>query len=304
MMLINLDHLLPMIRELIPDLDEAQAAVNAEPDPVKRRELIDRYRPRWVALRVHMAGLSHNKCWYTESKNPGTDDDVDHYRPKNSVDVEQGEAPHGGYYWLAFVWRNFRLSCHRGNRPRKNPVTGVTGGKSDRFPLADPSKRLRTPITNQDELDKEEPLLLDPTKPRDVVVLTFTSDGYVAINPEFEDNILEQRRLEASRECYHLDWPQFKDDRIQLYNLVERKINRGKECAPPKEAAGVVRSPEFDRIVLELQGLMNRDQTYSAAARAFIVSFRSIWWVERYVLQIPPIPATHGGGPSGGPTSS
>jgi hypothetical protein len=240
-----------------------------------------------------MATLSWDKCWYTECKNPGTDDDVDHYRPKNSIAVQKGEQPHSGYYWLAFVWRNYRLSCHRGNRLRKHPETNETGGKGDQFPLLDASKRLRIPTRIQDELDKERPLLLDPVRPSHVAVLTFTARGLVAINPVFENNPVDRLRFEESRRCYHLDWPKFRDARVELYNLVERKVNRGNEIAPPKGAVAVC--PELDGIIFELRRLMDRDQLYSAAARAYVMAFRSFWWVEVHVLQIAPVPTAGSG---------
>lgn len=304
MMAINLDDLLPHIRHLIPTLDEAQNKVNAENDQKKRKQLIEVYRPRWVALREYLERLSHGKCWYSECKNPGTDDDVDHFRPKNAIAVEKGEAPHSGYYWLAFVWWNYRLSSHRANRPRRNRETGVTGGKGAQFPLLDPKKRLSTPSTNQADLENEQPLLLDPTKPRDVAVLTFTAKGAVAINPMFENDSNEVKRFEATRKCYHLDWPKFREDRVQLYNLIEQKVLRADAVAPPQAAPGMTRSDEFDRIVFELRRLMDRDQTYSSAARAYISAFRSYWWVDAYVFQIQSVGATQGGGTPRGSTGN
>jgi hypothetical protein len=288
MMFINLEDLSPRIRELIIKLDEAQAEVDKEADPTKRRELIDKYRHRWVALRPFMAELSNNKCWYTESKNPGTDDDVDHYRPKNSVHVEAGEPPHGGYYWLAFKWWNYRLSCHRGNRLRENPETGATGGKGDYFPLVDSAKRVRTPTTDQHELDKEEPLLLDPAKPGDPGVLTFDSNGKVKIHPSRAANPIDVRRFEASRDYYHLDWPAFKDRRVEIYNEVERVITRGLSCAPLPTEPTTKSSREFDNVLRDLIRCMSRDRDFSAAAIAYVRSFRNIWWIQDIVLVVTP----------------
>lgn len=304
MMAINLDDLLPLIRHLVPNLEEAQNEVNAETDDKARKLLIDTYRPRWVALREHMEKLSFGKCWYSECKNPGTDDDVDHFRPKNAVAVEKHEEPHGGYYWLAFIWRNYRLSSHRSNRLRKDSRTGVTGEKGDRFPLFDPSKRLRTPTTNQSDLDNENPLLLDPTKPRDVTVLTFTAKGLVAINPTFESNQDEQRRFDETRKCYHLDWPEFREERVQLYNLVEQKVLRADEVAPPRTTPGTTPSAEFDLIIFQLRRLMERDQPYSSAARAYILAFRSYWWVDEYILQVQSTGHTQGGRTTSGSPSN
>jgi hypothetical protein len=304
MMAINIDELLPHIRHLVPKLEEAQNAVNAETDERTRKDLIESYRPRWVALREDMERLSHGKCWYSECKNPGTDDDVDHFRPKNAVAVEKNEARHDGYYWLAFIWKNFRLSSHRSNRLRKNPETGETGGKGDRFPLLDPKKRLRTPTSSQADLDNEGPLLLDPTKPRDVTVITFTAKGVVAIAPSFETNKDEVKRFEATRKCYHLDWPEFRDERVQLYNLIEQRVLRADQVAPPRATSGMTRSEEFDLIVFQLRRLMDRDQAYSSAARAYISAFRSCWWVDAYVLLIQSPGSAQGGGTTSGSPSN
>ena len=282
------------IKELVPALEAAQKEVNAEPDPVKRKSLIDKYQPRWTALRPFMSELSFGKCWYTESKNPGFDADIDHYRPKNSVDVDDGEPGHGGYYWLAFVWRNYRFSCSRGNRLRKNPETKETGGKGDRFPLLDPMKRLTTPTTRQEDLDREHALLLDPARPGDESVITFSARGLVEISAAHENNPVDVRRFEETRRCYNLDWPDFRDERVVLYNLIEEKVMRGDEAAPPRDAPDVARSVEFDLIVLDLHRLMDRDKCYSAAARAYLFSFRSYWWVEEHVLRIVPARTTQG----------
>ena len=32
-----------------------------------------------------LAQLSNSKCWYSESQNPTSDKNVDHFRPKGSV---------------------------------------------------------------------------------------------------------------------------------------------------------------------------------------------------------------------------
>ena len=68
-------------------------------------------------------------------------------------------------------------------------------------------------------------------KPRDVDVVTFQPNGLVAINPELESNPTEVARFEATRDCYHLDWPKIKEARTTLYNCIVRWIERGEQCA-------------------------------------------------------------------------
>ena len=82
MRFIDLEQLEPRVRELLPPLAEAQQQLMAEADPAGRRTLIDEYRGRWVALRDAFEEFSNGKCWYVECRNPGTDNDIDHFRPK------------------------------------------------------------------------------------------------------------------------------------------------------------------------------------------------------------------------------
>jgi 5-methylcytosine-specific restriction endonuclease McrA len=42
----------------------------------------------WRDLAPDLAKLQEGKCWYSESKNSGSDKDVDHFRPKNRVDED------------------------------------------------------------------------------------------------------------------------------------------------------------------------------------------------------------------------
>src|SRR5262245_45190617 len=203
MRFIDLEQIRPRIRDQVERLAEARDAVIAENDPAERRKLIERYRDRWVAFRVAFDEFSYGKCWYVECRNDGTDDDVDHFRPKLGV---KEDDDHPGYYWLAFEWTNFRLSCHRANRPRVNPETGETGGKAEHFPLLNPDQRAMTPADN---LAREMPALLDPTNPADPVLVSFKPNGEVDLSPEYRGNGSAEAKLRASCLYLHLNWPKF-----------------------------------------------------------------------------------------------
>jgi uncharacterized protein (TIGR02646 family) len=280
MRFIDLQLLKPRIRHLLPALQEAQAEVIAETDPNRRAALIDRYRPRWVALREEFENFSSGKCWYVECKNPGTDNDIDHFRPKLGVKEDEN---HPGYYWLAFEWKNLRLSCHRANRPRQNPETAVTGGKADHFPLVPPSVRARGPA---DDLSREFPSLLDPTNPTDPVLLSYMPDGDIGLTPSFHGNPLAEAKFEASRIYLHLNWPKFRDGRLMLYNAIERTVDRGDHAAPAR-AELLQASEEFKNAIRDLVNFMDSKEEYSAAARCYVESFRHVWWVRDIVLRLP-----------------
>ena len=71
MRFIDLEAILPAIRPLLDDLQAAQAAALAEPDPKLRAKVIEDNQPRWAALREAFEAASFAKCWYTECKSPG-----------------------------------------------------------------------------------------------------------------------------------------------------------------------------------------------------------------------------------------
>ena len=279
MRFIDLEQLEPHVRDLLPPLTEAHQRLMAEPDPARRRTLIHEYRGRWVALRDAFEEFSNGKCWYVECRNPGTDNDIDHFRPKLRVSED---PTHPGYYWLAFNWRNLRLSCHRANRLRRNPEAPVTGGKGDHFPLLNPDRRARTPA---DDVVTEQPRLLDPTDPIDPTLIWFRPNGEVALSPLLRHDLPANERFELTRRYLHLDWPRFREERLALYNIIHRTIARGDREAPA-EAPAPPPSAAFKDVIRDLVSKMDRREEYSAAARVYVESFRHVWWVRDIVLRL------------------
>ena len=95
------------------------------------------------------------KCCYCEHKEPLTNRDVEHFRPKTRVDRSPHPSGKGtGYWWLAWSWNNLMFSCDGCNRFRKNA----------RFPL-DPNSDVLNAEEDPSEEEfskKETPLLVDP----------------------------------------------------------------------------------------------------------------------------------------------
>jgi hypothetical protein len=127
-----------------------------------------------VALRK----LFHGKCAYCESFFASTAPvDIEHYRPKGAV---EGAGGHRGYWWLAMKWENLLPSCIDCNRRRRQTTVtpGMTleqlevaflqrppesTGKKDAFPI----RGANHASNENDPLDNEDPLLLDPTNTND-----------------------------------------------------------------------------------------------------------------------------------------
>src|SRR6266496_5376859 len=101
-------------------LEDVQNAAVAD-----RPAVIQKHAHVWAALRSHLKTLS-KKCWYCESLELRSDQPVDHFRPKGAV---RGTKAASGYWWLAFDWKNYRLSCTFCNSRRVDVEGGTEGGK-------------------------------------------------------------------------------------------------------------------------------------------------------------------------------
>jgi hypothetical protein len=192
----------------------AQAVRNAKPG--ERSKIIGKHDEVWGLLKNAMCNLSHGKCWYCESIDARSDNAVDHYRPKGNV--RGATPPHPGYWWLAFDWRNYRFSCTYCNSIRKSAQTA--GGKQDYFPLWDESTRAQT---EQDSIDDELPLLLDPTKVTDVRLIAFSEDG--GVGPAVTET--DGREFKGANESalrYHLMHPLIVERRMERLRTVRRWI--------------------------------------------------------------------------------
>jgi len=229
-----------------------KAAITKEFKKPKRQKI-------WKDLAPYLARLRKDKCWYSESKNSGSDKDVEHFRPKNSV----AEDPdHGGYWWLAFDWRNYRYSCQWCNQRRVDTINGTDGGKWNHFPVGADSCRARQ---EGDNCDDEAIELLDPIDPHDWKLLTFRPDGKPI--PAKPLGTQEYVRAEVSIRLYHLDRKEFVDDRRSLAGRVQRLIQY-METLRPQITNSSMRKLYKDQ-EKELLRVIDRDSEYSAAALAY-----------------------------------
>jgi hypothetical protein len=267
----------PEASPAIAAAEQARQEILGEQDLERRKELVKAHRTKWVAFREHFERIYGDKCWYTECENPGTDDDIDHYRPKGRIHEDD---EHGGYWWEALNWRNFRLSCHRANRLRENPDTGDTYGKGDHFPLLNPAERWRGPH----DICRERPLLLDPVRASDSRVLTFLPNGNVALSPRYENDDETKQRFESSRTYLHLDWPAIRRGRQMLYAEITRRIDDGNTAVASLARGDAGARDWLDRVVGGLIELAQPVKPFSRAAQAYIRYFRAYSWVEEEVL--------------------
>ncbi|MFM6188979.1 MAG: hypothetical protein ACKPEN_13315 [Planktothrix sp.] len=222
----------------------------------------------WRDLAPYLAKLRNSKCWYSESLNPGSNKDVDHFRPKNRV---YEDPDHEGYWWLAFDWRNYRYSCQLCNQRRVDTTNNTNGGKWDRFPISG-AFRARQEVDN---LDMEDVDLLDPIDPEDWKLLNFRPNGQPI--PAKLPGTREYERAEISIQVYHLNYQEFVRDRKQLATNI-RLLIEDMESLYLKITDPTMRKRYKNR-QKELFRLIDRDSEYSAAALAYARS--EVYKMER-----------------------
>jgi uncharacterized protein (TIGR02646 family) len=255
------------LNELREEIQVAEATANASgADPAVARKLaisaglnVPARTQIWRDLAPNLKKLKKGQCWYSESRNATADNNVDHFRPKKGV----AEDPtHEGYWWLAFVWRNFRYSSQWCNQRRVDRNGGTSGGKSEHFPLCNGSIRARQ---EADDIDLESPELLDPIDPEDWKLLTFRQDGHPT--PASPPGMIDHKRAATSIEVYHLHCNELVNERRVLAGRIERLVQELEKLRPniqnPSE-----RTLYRDRQI-ELLRAIDHDSEYSAAARAY-----------------------------------
>jgi hypothetical protein len=250
---------------------EAIAAVRAAPDNQKSEE-VNKHRKVWADLKYELSKVMHGKCWYTEAMQIGTDTDVDHFRPKNSVkDVKNAETheKHPGYWWRAFDPSNYRYSCIVANRLRRDLETEIVGGKADEFPLWLESERAWCP---EDDCNAEQPLLIDPCNPVDVALITFAENGEATerYNKETKPKLYE--KANRSKMLYHLNHSDFVKERIKIRdNIMEniedaqryyRKLGTDKADADDEHA--------YRRAIEHLRKVCSEEAPFSSFAIAML----------------------------------
>ncbi len=178
----------------------------------ERNVIIDNNKNIWSELKTHLAALSNNKCWYTESINAAAHCHVDHFRPKKEVIDENNGKSTPGYWWLAFDWLNYRFSGPAPN-VRKKSYFHVIANRA--FNYGDPC-------------ENEEILFLDPIDINDPDELAFTNEGLV--KPKSNDiQSRNFKKVDYSIKRLNLNAPLLIDARKDKYNRAStlvKKINR------------------------------------------------------------------------------
>jgi hypothetical protein len=127
--------------------------------------IAERRNQIWGDVKPYFMAAQHRKCGFCEVIITESTGDVEHFRPKNAVWslAEPGEEQESlvnlrgrkfnkdfasGYWWLAYNWGNYLVSCPTCNQKWKSAL----------FPIAE--QRLSAPTIGDEE--SETALLIDP----------------------------------------------------------------------------------------------------------------------------------------------
>lgn len=201
----------------------------------------------WSDFKPILIKYYGDKCWYSECCLEGAFGDIDHFRPKNKSTDEYGKTILGdGYWWLAYDYLNYRLSCEKCNR------SFGSGGKNDMFPL----KEGTSPATRGNKNDI--PILLDPCVCSDVNLIGFNESGEIVA---ITQNEYDKRRIDISKKIYN--WNCFNSARREVRTKCKTALEIFEivyESAPEKM------EPALTQICL----LVDHKSPYSSFARRYI----------------------------------
>ena len=235
--------------------------------------------PDWNQFQPSMLALSHNKCWYSEAPIGNGDFEVDHFRPKNKAkqkvdytDTKSKSVVHkeNGYWWKAYDWDNYRLAGALANKLRRDRLGDCEDvkGKGDYFPLDLISGRV---ANDEENLVCEESLLLDPTNPVDVSLLTF--DKGLPIPATIEDDEID--RVKQSIFYYHLDLDQLNTARKIVWDDCVAQIKDAKRNIDNSPLA--VKKAMVRKCFEELIKLVDSERkSYTSTAKACLMVYSEL----------------------------
>ena len=144
----------------------------------------------------------HDKCAYCERADVTANfhGDVEHFRPKAGWVQSRDEALNTpGYCWLAYEWTNLLFTCQHCNQSFKKNL----------FPLRSPKNRS---LSHRDDIARERPILIDPTREDPSQFIEFREEVPVGIGTG--------GRGQRTITILGLDRPKLNDSRRKLLNRV------------------------------------------------------------------------------------
>jgi uncharacterized protein (TIGR02646 family) len=225
-----------------------------------RDAIIDKNHGYWKIFKEQLKKISHNKCWYSESRDSYSYYHVDHFRPKKKVH-EFDKSEREGYWWLAFEHTNFRLSGSVGNTKKGNHFA-VKKNK----------------VTEPGNIKDEMHYFIDPTKKDDVTLLNFQEDGRVIESAPQEEEQWDFERAKYTIENLDLNYPELVEARMQkwvattiLIKTINKKIRENNE-----DPSAAIQS-EINALKNECRKFCAFNSEFAATSRACLRASGKIW---------------------------
>jgi uncharacterized protein (TIGR02646 family) len=234
-----------------------QQLINA-PDEISRNNIIDGNEAVWGELKDFLLSISFNKCWYSEAKDAYNHLHVDHFRPKK-IALGIDKVNYGGYWWLAFAWRNYRVCGGAGN-VRKRDKFAVRNNKSN-----DPN----TPI--EDELF----YFLDPCEEEDVLKITFNQNGEVT---PITTTGWDYARANYTIESLNLNFKLLKEARKEIWVRSSTLVSEIQNLMEQNDLVpSVLRRGQIKEKIKQLKELVQPSAEFSATVKACLLSTGLVW---------------------------
>lgn len=215
--------------------------------------IIDANKKVWGELKQLLLDRYHGKCWYSESKNKYTHMHVDHFRPKKAA-IGIDNKDHGGYWWLAFDWRNYRI-C--------GPVGNIN--KRDKFAVYRNKANLP-----KDIIEDEIIYLLDPTEEEDVLKITFNGNGEIM---PIESTGWHYIQARYTIDNLDLNYRPLKEARKKVWNdcnnLIDetQKLMQENSANPSSHKRGQIKEK-----IKQIKKLVQSTEEFSATAKSCLNS--------------------------------
>lgn len=229
----------------------------------ERNKLIDKSHRYWKLFKAILKELSHNKCWYSETKNPYSHLHIDHFRPKKRVEdiFDEENGNRDGYWWLTYDYRNFRLCGSVGNS-KKNDHFAVKYNK----------------VTHPGPTSDEVYYFLDPTVKDDVKLLNFDNDGNVKPAAPEKYEKWNYDRAKYTIDYLDLNYSDLKEVRKikwQETTILIKEVNR-LNLLYNEEPTNQNKSNK-DNVIDKIRSMLSPDQDLTSTVRSCLRSSGQDW---------------------------
>lgn len=234
-----------------------QQLINA-PNEVSRNTIIDANQDVWGELKDFLLSISNNKCWYSEAKDVYNHLHVDHFRPKK-IALGIDNVNYGGYWWLAFAWKNYRVCGGTGN-VRKRDKFAVRSNKSN--------------VPNS-PIEDEIIYFLDPCEEEDVLKLTFNQNGEVM---PISTSGWDYERVTYTIKSLNLNFKYLKEARKEIWIKSSTLVSEIQNLMELNDAnPSVLRKGQIKEKIKQLKELAQPSAEFSATVKACLLSTGLPW---------------------------